>query len=465
MTTRRATKTRAVTSYHRVNGSFLLQIRGVNSGRHCDNAEFILQIIIEITVCNPYNNGRKFPVIANLFKEVLSLKMKCPDCGTTVPTYQRYTTWCECGWNLKPYEPDFPPSIFDRMYVEISKRLFKNFFTSMKSIKDLEPRLTKSILLSYMLSTIILGLLLFVFLLGIVFFIKGLDNFLWFFLSFFFLFFFWYSFPKKSKYSKFQHLLTRDISPNLFKAIDKITDKLKAKKVERVVITEDFNASYTEFEIKRMPVLTIGLPLFTILTTEEKIALLSHEVAHGVNGDIKRKFIVIFAYQVLYRWYYLFSRDEDNEDPSILLLSQPIMKLFSYFPLALLYVMNHLVCYDSQKAEFLADYKASTISGTRGAISLMHKFHFFDSFMFSIQRSALNQLPFFETYQTVLQEVPQREIERIMRVQYLSESRLDYSHPPTAHRITLPTKISQQYCPFTNKGGRCFSDRKRIKTI
>lgn len=32
----------------------------------------------------------------------------CPDCGAAIPHGMRYPTWCECGWNVKPYTPEAP---------------------------------------------------------------------------------------------------------------------------------------------------------------------------------------------------------------------------------------------------------------------------------------------------------------------------------------------------------------------
>ncbi|MBN9389527.1 MAG: hypothetical protein J0I20_15975 [Chloroflexi bacterium] len=56
-----------------------------------------------------------------------------------------------------------------------------------------------------------------------------------------------------------------------------------------------------------------------------------------------------------------------------------------------------------------------------------------------VQQVALNKNKpdLFEEYHRYLKEVPERELERLRRVQQLEQSRLDVTHPPTGHRIDV----------------------------
>ncbi|RPI74688.1 MAG: hypothetical protein EHM45_17760 [Desulfobacteraceae bacterium] len=59
-----------------------------------------------------------------------------------------------------------------------------------------------------------------------------------------------------------------------------------------MVINEEFNAGFTQAGWKRRKIYYIGLPLWSVLDNHEKIALMAHEVAHKVNGDAARGFLV-----------------------------------------------------------------------------------------------------------------------------------------------------------------------------
>src|SRR5262249_20347754 len=101
-----------------------------------------------------------------------------------------------------------------------------------------------------------------------------------------------------------------------------------------------------------------------------------------------------------------------------------------------------------QRAEYLADYLATQVSGTDAMLSGLKKVHFSDSFGLMVQKVALDRSRpnLFHRFQHQMAGTPPRELDRIERVDHLETSRLDVTHPPTAcrteflkaHRIAEP---------------------------
>ena len=99
------------------------------------------------------------------------------------------------------------------------------------------------------------------------------------------------------------------------------------------------------------------------------MALLGHEIAHGVNGDSTRSFIVGSALNALEEWI-VFLRGLLNHAATWgEILSGSVTWILS-IPFALLQsLLAHLLWLDKQRSEYFADYLGSTISGTDAALS------------------------------------------------------------------------------------------------
>ena len=77
------------------------------------------------------------------------------------------------------------------------------------------------------------------------------------------------------------------------------------------------------------------------------------------------------------------------------------------------YLLSHLLWRDSQRAEYLADYLAATVSGTNAVLSLLEKLHYGTAFALTVQHAALNQDAsegLLERLRQRVAEVPEREL-------------------------------------------------------
>ncbi len=102
----------------------------------------------------------------------------------------------------------------------------------------------------------------------------------------------WVLRPRIPQFTAFSDIVTRAEFPTLFRIIDDITTILHGGEIDTVLIDEEFNAGFGRYGLQWKRLLELGLPLLTILEPQERIAILSHELAHGVNGDPARGFVM-----------------------------------------------------------------------------------------------------------------------------------------------------------------------------
>ena len=101
------------------------------------------------------------------------------------------------------------------------------------------------------------------------------------------------------------------------------------------------------------------------------------------------------------------------------------------------YALYHLIWRDSQRAEYLADYLAATVSGTEAMTSWLEKLQLHRVWDMTIQRVSLNDKDalLFEEFVQRVNQAASAEPEP-NRAGLLDETlRLDVTHPPTPYRI------------------------------
>ncbi|GGJ35883.1 M48 family metallopeptidase [Deinococcus roseus] len=216
-------------------------------------------------------------------------------------------------------------------------------------------------------------------------------------------------------------VVTREQAPVLYGVLDQIA-RLQNTRIDHLAVQENFNASFLRVEgWHGKAVVALGYPLMSILTPEEKVAVMAHEVAHSANGDALRSGLVGMALGTLQKWTIIWYR-----------LNLPIEPLIWHGQLILL-------CFhrDSQRAEYLADDLAAAVAGSEAMVSALKKLHFAPNFH-SILRAAAdssNTMHFYRAFQQHIRHVPDSELRRIERAGLLEGSRVDDSHPPTVYRI------------------------------
>ncbi len=240
--------------------------------------------------------------------------------------------------------------------------------------------------------------------------------------------------------------LLRDDLPLTFDLLDQIAEKLNTTTPDGVYLSADLNASiHAPFLARHRNVwLVIGLPLWQTLNTSERIALLAHELAHRVNGDLNAQRCR--------------SVGTGNPDP----LARPVRTIanicgwrrggrkhpyrISHEHLGNLtdwisVLLDRLVYLDSQRAEYLADALAAEVAGSDAVIGLLNICARGDDFSRAANAlSADFPMPDATVFQHLAQAVrditPDRE-EALIAAREAALISVDITHRPTAFRIAF----------------------------
>jgi len=334
-------------------------------------------------------------------------------------------------------------NVFERVYASLSERLGRSLFEEMTRTESLKPGLTLSKLAAFPLAGLVHGLTLAFVILGGVLLVKGWPNLLAVLLAAVCLAIAWVLRPRFTKVP--DDILPTEAFPTLYNVTGKIAGALGTSNVDGIVIGGWFNAAFTHAGWQRKRILYLGLPLFSVLTPQEKVALLAHELAHDVNGDPVRGFFIGSAIHTLVTWYELLRPQQQLWVPGAgfpgiaPLIANIVMSVLSRVPLLGVYALSFLLWRDSQRAEYLADYLAATVSGTEAMVSMLDKFRFEDTFHHLVHQISLQQREgkrdLFEELKREVAQVPPRKLEPIKRQTQIEKPRLDATHPPTAYRI------------------------------
>jgi heat shock protein HtpX len=364
----------------------------------------------------------------------------CPQCGGAYPVQAGFVPWCDrCGWGLKPPALPRARSPFAKLYVEAGRRAGGALLAEMRRGPVGRPRLTPALAAAFALAVLVHGVTLGLVGLGVALLAGAWGYWIIVAVGLLCLGLAWVIRPRAPRLDAEDRdgLVTRAGFPALFALTDRVAAALGARPVETIVLTGDFNAAYGAFGWRRRPVLFIGLPLFSILDDAERVSLLGHELAHGVNGDPTRGFVVGTAIDSLTGWYRMLHPGRIGGG-IIAMCSQLIMLALARVVLSVALALVYLLSHTKQRAEYLADALGARAGGTPAVLRLLEKLHLGHTFVQTRRRVALTGgADFFAEWHRQAATVPARELARIRRVQLLEGSRLDHTHPPTAYRVAV----------------------------
>lgn len=384
---------------------------------------------------------------------------QCPKCGASMPVYRDYTTWCDqCGWNIIPYVGRGESTKFENMYEEFGQRFSRKLYSDVVAMGSTTKRFTLSKFLAYIMAAIIHMISIVFLLAGLVIIITAGKGYFLYLIGAFLLGMAWISTPKIPKLRG--KIAKRDELNGLYNLADEIAQAMGTKNVDGIVIDENFNAAFSRVGVRGKHIMYIGLPLFDILNDEERIALISHELAHGLNGDCTRNIFIMTAWNTLYSWYETMApgysatrrvRSRNSVFTTVSLLtavSNGIMYIISKFLWWVAWLMLQLIWPSQQEAEYLADRIGASVSGTDAYISMLEKVHYYDAYLMAVQQTALSggKTSLFSTLKDNIEKMPERELERLKRVGELENSRLDTTHPPTIFRMRYIQQFRSNGC-------------------
>lgn len=363
---------------------------------------------------------------------------KCPECGSDIFAYRQFRNWCPtCEWNLGSHEDASAPGRTGKIYDKISavrgEAAFKSILS--QSPENLRPRWTPSNILAHALATLIHLVTLAMAGLAIYAFSFGWSAVLLILIGTALLCLAWTMRPRLGWMP--DEYLVREDAPALFALCDRIADKVGSPRASGIQVNGDYNAGFARLGMPRKTLLIIGLPMWLVQTWPERVATLAHEFSHGANGDCTRGLLVGSALDALEHWLDFLQPEYDAGSGAI--VGNHLFWIL-FWPVNMLHLgLSHLVWGQSQLAEFLADYLATTVAGSKAMIDDLrqiangsHLSVFASKSILGSQQSGREVIGKFVTYYN---DLPEGELERLRRLSDRENARLDSTHPPTRQRI------------------------------
>ena len=368
----------------------------------------------------------------------------CPECGAQIRSDRRFTAWCAaCDWNVDPEAAGPEPTRFERAELALARRHGEQLVAEMLSGREPRPQRDASAVLAVALalavhavtgvlavagvwcvvagwggSGMVAGLLLLALavVLGPRF--RGLPD--------------------------DRPVLFRTDAPELFRLVDEIAAVVGTRGVHAIVVDENINAGVTTYGVRRRRLLVLGMPLWVVLTPEERLAVLGHELGHYANGDTRHGFVVATAVHALSLWHHTL---RPLRDPSP---AEMIVNALYIVPRVLVRgvhgLLLRLTTRAGLRAEYLADRHAARVASTQAAASSMDRLLIADSLTVllrseankaalsgsrSTREAAARADELWGVLTTYTASVPEYEYERQRRAGARRGHRVDTTHPPT----------------------------------
>jgi len=256
-------------------------------------------------------------------------------------------------------------------------------------------------------------------------------------------------------------LLSRSEYPTLHRLADLIAQRMGAPVVDGIAISADFGANYRVAGWRRRRYIEFGSPLLAILSTEERVAILAHELSHGANGDPLRGLLLFGSVNTLSSWASAL-RPTSIGRPVDGMVQLPTGSLASImaapFQLLMLAVSEMmfwavkglllLVLRQSQRAEYLADMLAATVAGSKEMQRALEKTYLLEVVDGAMKSYVLERStgPIEAKLSDAVQSLSEDDLERFRTESRASNWQVDSTHPPTAMRVDLLAK-QVQYPP------------------
>lgn len=177
--------------------------------------------------------------------------------------------------------------------------------------------------------------------------------------------------PRLGRIPNGSNVLQRADAPRLFALLDRVAAAAGTRTAETVVVNAAVNAYVAEVGWRRRRVVGIGLPLWTALTPQQRIALLSHEFGHYANGDPRHGAVVHTALSTLASWDLFLLPGVQLRRSTLESIARAVMYVPRGIVLAVLWVMDRLTLRASQRAEYRADAVAARIGSSQAAAGML----------------------------------------------------------------------------------------------
>lgn len=245
------------------------------------------------------------------------------------------------------------------------------------------------------------------------------------------------------------YVLDRTEYPTLYELCERMAKRLGAAPIDGIAMSADFGANYRVAGWRRQRYIELGAPLMAILSPEERIAVMAHELSHGANGDPLRGTFLSGAVNTPVTWAIALRPGSIGRLGEgmplgfvVTLLGIPLelcLLAASEFLLLAARALLLLVLRQSQRAEYLADLLAATVAGTSEMQAALEKTYCFGAVDAAIRAHALTKpdTPIGKSLLDAVRALPTSQLETHRQESRSDLWQADVSHPPTALRVDM----------------------------
>ncbi|MFF3468353.1 M48 family metalloprotease [Streptomyces sp. NPDC002619] len=375
----------------------------------------------------------------------------CPQCGADMPVDEGYPVWCAgCDWNVAPELFVYGLGGTAERRRELAGRHGTETFEELarEGTQGLRARLTPSYVLACALALLVHALSFALLGVGVWLLVRSWGNPFAMVFGVLMVLLFLVLRPRFPKLDESVPRLGRVDAPRLFKFVDSVAAGTGTRSVDAIVVEPYVNAGVTTYGLRRR-VLHLGLGLWAVLTPQQKVALLGHELGHFANGDTRYTSVVASALYTLRVWVLVLAPESWKGRLTHLLVAG-LLRIPYYAARSTLTLLEKITLRGFPRREYLADDLAAEVASTEAARDLMETLlhveridgelrRLTDEATADAGRPGTPRLDetLWPRLADHLASVPARERERQRRVSALRWHQQDATHPPTHLRIEL----------------------------
>lgn len=376
---------------------------------------------------------------------------KCPECGRVTAADPRFVVWCAgCGWNADPLPPDPPRGRLQGRRRRIAARYGEQLYVELARSGDAAPRLDASGIAAHVLAWAVHLSTVAVAVAGVLLITTGSAFALQALLGAVLLLVVVSLRPRLGRLPKDAVTLDRAAAPALYSLLDRVAVATGTRPVDVVALDAAVNASVTEYGLRRRRLLVLGLPLWHMLSTQQRVAVLGHEFGHYANGDQRRGLVVGTALSTLGTWHHVLRPSGQRHRSFVQIVADLIMIPPWLLVLGLLCLLDHFTLRASQRAEYQADLNGARVGSGVAAAEFLDVLLLAETVDRELHRQAVLARTrnrgsdpqavaagLWSRLADQARNVPAHERERLRRVAELRGHSTDSTHPPTHLRRAL----------------------------
>lgn len=393
----------------------------------------------------------------------------CPQCRSTARLDPRFVQWCsDCGYGADPKPPELTGRAKRR--ADRERERATGLYESLRKAPNLRPTSAVGVAVTVLATLVHLSSL--VLLVLPVYFLATTSSDIWWFALGFAVLTFIAVRPRFFKKSvKASSGIKRERAPKFYALLDRCAAELGCTVPDHIFFDARFNAGTFRAGLRRESVLVIGAPLWTVLSGQQRIALLGHELAHQINGDVSHGTWANAAHRTIFEWTKLLDPRQTNLERSanrrwvgrrgggaggLTAVLAPIAMAIVFAPFFLLaagarMLLMRLDLFCGQRAEYLADELGARLAGSEAAhgmlatLALTEAIH--GSMLAMRNRRGQERVgepdQFWDEIKSYADSIPETERQRRRILDKLRNTRADRTHPANHLRLALVSERPQ----------------------